>query len=80
MADPTYAACAAGQKHPAWLLSVVTAGRRSTRYVPKALVKPLKQAIKNGRKIETLLQQAAIQMVKNYRNQVNKARKPKAKS
>ena len=73
-------ACASGKKHPAWILSVVAAGRRSTLYVPEGLVSQIKQAIKNGRKIEDLLQKAAIQMVKNYRNQVRKTKNLAPKS
>ena len=73
-------ACASGKKHPAWILSVVAGGRRSTLYVPEALVKKIKQAIKNGRKIQSLLQKAAIQMVKNHRSQIKKAKKPTPKS
>jgi hypothetical protein len=73
-------ACASGEKHPAWILSVVTEGRRSTLYVPEALVAQIKQAIKNGRKIEDLLQKAAIQMVKNHRSLVKKTTKPTPKS
>jgi hypothetical protein len=73
-------ACASGKKHPAWLLSVVAGGRRSTLYIPEALVGPIKQAIKNGRKIESLLQKAAIQMVKNHRSQIKKTKKQTLKS
>ena len=73
-------ACASGKKHPAWILSVVAAGRRSTLYVPEGLVSQIKLAINNGRKIEDLLQKAAIQMVKNYRTTVKKAKKPAPKS
>ena len=73
-------ACASGKKHPAWMLSVVAGGRRSTLYVPEALVGPIKQAIKNGRKIESLLQKAAIQMVKNHRSQIKKTKKQILKS
>jgi len=64
-------ACASGKKHPAWMLSVVAGGRRSTLYVPGALVGPIKQAIANGRKIEDLLQKEAIRMVKNHRKMKN---------
>jgi hypothetical protein len=73
-------ACASGKKHPAWILSVVAGGRRSTLYIPEALVGHIKQAIKNGRKIEGLLQKTAIQMVKNHRYQVNKAKNLTPKS
>jgi hypothetical protein len=74
------AACASGQKHPAWILSVVSAGRRSSLYVPEALAGEIQRAIKNGRQIEDLLQKAAIQMVKSYRTTVKKTKKPVPKS
>jgi hypothetical protein len=64
---PNCAACASGKKHPAWILSVVAARRRSTLYVPEVLVGQIKQAIANGRRIEALLQKTAIQMVKSHR-------------
>jgi hypothetical protein len=66
---PHCRACAQGQKHPAWILSVVKGGRRTTLYVPRALVGPIQTALKNGRKIEALLHQAALQMVQDYRRQ-----------
>lgn len=59
---------------------MVSAGRRSTLYVPEALTDDIQRAIKNGREIEDLLQKAAIQMVKNYRTTVAKAKKPVPKS
>lgn len=74
------AACASGQKHSAWLLSVVIAGRRTTLYVPETLAGDIQRAINNGRKIENLLQKTAIEMVKSHRAKVNKARKPAPKS
>jgi hypothetical protein len=73
-------ACANGQKHPAWILAVVTGGKRSSLYVPEALVGQIKQAIKNGRTIEDKLQQAAIQMVKNHRRQVKNTKNPSTNS
>ena len=69
---PQCRACARGRKHPAWLLSVLSGGRRTTLYVPAVLVRSLKAALRNGRKIERLMQQAAIQMVKNHRRQSRK--------
>lgn len=77
---PQCRACARGQKHPAWILSVVRGRRRTTLYVPQALVGPLHAALKNGRKIEALLQQAAIQMVQDYRKQLRKKIKSPPKS
>ena len=60
-------ACARGDKHPAWLLSVKSQGRRSTMYVPQALVGTIKNAIQNGRKIENLLYRAGPQLLEQYR-------------
>jgi hypothetical protein len=73
-------ACASGKKHPAWILSVVVDGRRSSRYVPEAYVPQIKQAITNGRKIEELLQLAAIEMIEYHRDSVIKSNKPSSKS
>ena len=69
-------ACASGKKHPAWILSVVAGGKRSSLYVPEPLVNPIKQAINNGRKIENLLQKTAIQMVKKHRRQIKNSKNP----
>ena len=73
-------ACASGNKHPAWILSVVAGGRRSTLYIPVPLVSQIKLAIKNGRKIEDLLQKAAVELVKKHRHHVKNARNPNPKS
>ena len=73
-------ACASGKKHPAWILSVVAGGRRSTLYIPVPLVSQIKLAIKNGRKIEVLLQKAAVELVKNHRRHVKNAKNPTPKS
>ena len=68
-------ACASGKKHLAWMLSVVKGRRRSTLYVPAALAPQIKQAIRNGHKIEELLQKAAIQMVDIHRQERAKTKK-----
>jgi hypothetical protein len=65
-------ACARGDKHPAWLLSLSSRGRRKTMYVPQAMVPSIRKAIQNGRRIERLLFQAGPELLKEYRN----AKKP----
>src|SRR5207245_7251083 len=60
-------ACARGDKHPAWLLSFTSQGRRKTMYVPLALVSAIKRALQNGRKIEQLLYRAGPDLIKKYR-------------
>ena len=60
-------ACASGDLHPAWLLSLTRQGRRTTLYVPQAMVATIRKAIRNGRRIEQLLQRTGPQLLKNYR-------------
>jgi hypothetical protein len=61
------AACARGDKHPAWLLSVSQQGRRRCLYVPLDLVPEIRKALKNGRKIEALLYKMGVTMVHEHR-------------
>jgi hypothetical protein len=65
-------ACASGEKHPAWMLSVSSQGKRKTMYVPLAVVPAVKKAIQNGRKIEMLLQRAGPELLRNHRQAVKK--------
>jgi len=60
-------ACACGDKHPAWVLSLSYQGRRTTMYVPQTMVAPIKRAIQNGRKIEQLLYRNGPELLKTYR-------------
>src|SRR5438128_12232907 len=59
-------ACACGDKHPAWLLSLSYQGRRTTMYVPQPMVLSVKKAIQNGRKIEQLLYRTGPQLLREY--------------
>ena len=77
---PGCPACARGDKHPAWLLSVSRRGRRKVLYVPRALVPRIRQAIKNGRKLEQLLCRTAQDLVKDYRRSLKTASKARPKS
>ena len=60
-------ACARGDKHPAWLLSFTSQGRRKVMYVPLALVPQIRRAVQNGRKIEKHLYRAGRDLIKLYR-------------
>jgi hypothetical protein len=60
-------ACARGDKHPAWLLSFTSQGRRKTMYVPLGLIPQIRRAIQNGRKIEKLLSRTGPDLIKHYR-------------
>lgn len=60
-------ACARGDKHAAWLLTFTQQGRRRCLYVPLELVPVLRQAARNGRRIEALLYAVGPALVKEYR-------------
>lgn len=66
---PNCRACASGKKHPNYLLAYTDQGRRRCLYVPKSLVPTLKQALKNGRRIEQLLYQMGPALLEEYRAQ-----------
>jgi hypothetical protein len=74
------AACARGDKHPAWLLALTQQGRRRCLYVPLALVPALRKALKNGRKLEALLYKMGAVMVKEHRRARKTLPKRHAKS
>jgi len=69
---PNCPACARGDKHPAWLLSFSSQGRRKTMYVPLALVPTIQKGIRNGRKIEQLLYRAGPELLRQHRNTTRK--------
>ena len=59
--------CARGDKHPNYLLTFTENGRRRCLYVPKPMVPLLKQALKNGRRIERLLYAMGPVLLREYR-------------
>jgi hypothetical protein len=76
-------ACARGDKHPAWILSFLIKGQRRCMYVPPPLVKTLRQALRNGRKLEELLSKTGPELIKYHRQQrdaFKKSPKPHPKS
>ncbi len=73
-------ACARGDKHPAWLLSLSYQGRRTTMYVPQPMVSTIKKAIQNGRKIEQLLYRTGPGLLRNYRKNTQKTHQRHPKS
>ena len=60
-------ACAAGDNHPAYLLSFTKQGRRRCMYVPARLVGLIKRALKNGRRIEELLYRVGPALIQEHR-------------
>ena len=66
---PNCAACACGDKHPAFILSFTDRGRRRCMYVPAELVPRLQQALRNGKALEALLYQLGPELLRQYRQQ-----------
>ena len=66
---PNCAACACGDKHPAFILSFTDRGRRRCMYVPAELVPRLQQALRNGKALEGLLYQLGPELLRQYRQQ-----------
>ena len=64
---PTCAACARGDKHPAWIFTFRQKGRQRCLYVRRALVDPLRRAIANGRRMEELLKREGVALVERHR-------------
>ena len=63
------AACARGDKHPAFMLSFTNKGRRRCMYVPAELVPQLQQALHNGNALEALLYELGPELLRQYRQQ-----------
>jgi hypothetical protein len=64
---PGCAACAHGERHPAWIFTFRQGGRQRCRYVREALVPALRQAIANGRRLEAMLVRAGEALVERDR-------------
>ena len=60
-------ACQSGEKHAAWIFSFRQEGRQRCRYVPKELAPLLRQALANGRLLESLLTQAGVDLIERHR-------------
>jgi hypothetical protein len=77
---PRCAACARGEKHPAFLFSFREQGRQRCLYVPRELVPRLRRAIENGRWMEAQLVRLGVELVEAHRRQRPKARPPRPRS
>ena len=67
--------CASGQRHLAWLFTFRQAGRQRCMSVPNELVPVLKQAIQNGRELESLIIESGVEWLKIERQKRNQRRK-----
>jgi hypothetical protein len=64
---PRCAACAEGRHHPAVLFTFMDQGRRRCLYVPQGFVATLRQALKNGRRLEQRLRQMGADLIRDFR-------------
>lgn len=60
-------ACARGEKHPAWIFVHVEKGRRRCLYVPESLAPVMREAIRNGRRVEAWLKEAGLELILSHR-------------
>ncbi len=58
-------ACAAGEKHTAWLMTFYQDGKQSSRHVPIPMLETVKTALENGRKLEALMVQTGLDFIKS---------------
>jgi hypothetical protein len=77
---PRCAACARGEKHPAFLFTFREQGRQRCLYVPRELVPRLRRAIENGRWMEAQLVRLGVQLIEAHRRARPKARPPRPRS
>jgi hypothetical protein len=66
---PNCPACRSGKKHPALMFSFTRAGKRVCRYVPGKLEPLLRQALANGRRLESRLAELGEELLLRYRQQ-----------
>jgi len=66
---PQCKACDEGRKHPAFIFACRDKGRQRCMYVPRQLVPALRQAIRNGRRLEALMVEMGMEMIRQYRRQ-----------
>lgn len=59
--------CRQGQKHPRYIFSCISRGRRRCLHVPRSLVPPLRQAIRNQRQLEQLLAELGPALLQEHR-------------
>src|SRR2546425_10164963 len=71
---PNCAACARGDKHPAFILSFTDKDRRRCMYVPAEIVPQLQQALRNGKALEEFLYQMGPELLRQYRNERDAAK------
>ena len=64
---PDCRACREGRKHKAIIFGFTQGGKRRCRYVPADLAPVLKEALANGRRLETRLADLGADLIDRYR-------------
>lgn len=57
--------CRSGERHPGWLMTYYKDGKQKSHYVPAKMQERVKLALENGRKLEALMVEAGIELIKS---------------
>jgi len=63
------AACASGEGHSSFALYGRQGGRRFSIYVPERMVPEVRKAIRNGRRLQQLINEAGLRYVKSLKRE-----------
>lgn len=67
--SPYCKACKSGEGHPSWIFTFRRDGRQHCMHVQPCHVEAVRQAIENGRKLESAILDAGIAFLKSLRSQ-----------
>ena len=59
--------CASGEKHQAYLFTYYKDGKQCSHHVPKPKLEELRKALENGRELERLMVENALELLKSSR-------------
>jgi hypothetical protein len=63
--------CRSGEKHQAYLFTYYKDGKQCSHHVPKPKLELLRQALENGRELERLMVESALELIKSDRKKKN---------
>ncbi len=69
---PQCPACRSGRKHRAFMFHHTDGGKRRCMYVPLGLVAELREALRNGRRVEQCLHEAGPDLIKAWRDKATR--------
>ena len=61
---PGITVCQSGAKHPAWLFTGRKGGKAFSLHVPRDLAETVRLAIENGRRLERLMVEAGVELIR----------------